>query len=281
MNLKKLISMPPRAIINKIVLRFLPLLDFDVQVLRRRLELSDMVAERFNWTVAYGPFKGLILPRQDQGGARVKAARILGMYESEVIAFLADASRSHHTLIDLGAGDGYFSVGSLKGGLFREAICFELHPQKASALLDNAKRNGVEKNISLHGVADHRLLDTLKLHKVDLSKSVVLCDIEGGEFALFSEQLLQELSSSKIVVEVHEILVEEGASRLRKLVERASVHFSVGWATTGARNPSLFVELKELSDLDRWLICVEGRTWLMSWLLLEPKGMSESPETRK
>jgi tRNA G37 N-methylase Trm5 len=74
----------------------------------------------------------------DRGGM------ILGMYEQEVITTL-NQNRGR-ILINLGAGDGFYSIGGVKSGLFEESIAFEMRSESQSLIIENARLNGVEKN---------------------------------------------------------------------------------------------------------------------------------------
>jgi len=38
----------------------------------------------------------------------------------------------------------------------------------------------------------------------------------------------------------------------------------------GSRDLSTYPELQQWNDLDRWLICSEGRAQLMSWVRFDP-----------
>jgi hypothetical protein len=98
----------------------------------------------------------------------------------------------------------------------------------------------------------------------------LLCDIEGGEFNLFTRSVFEAFRGSILLIEIHH-WHEGGEAGLVRLKEDASEHFHVTALKTGSRDLSGFPELQILSDTDRWLICSEGRGQLMTFLRLDPR----------
>lgn len=239
---------------------------------KRRLKLSILIENLFNSTVAYGPFKGLKLSSDTWWGKADKASMFLGLYEREILDSLAKIPKQYKTFIDLGAADGYYGVGVLINNHFDRSYCFEISKSGQKAILKNAELNSVSNRIIIHGIAEK---DFLKHIPVDqLSKSVLLVDIEGGEFDLFDYNLFEILKNSIIFIELHEWLVVEGDRKLEKLKRDADRHFNITEITTTNRDLSVFPELKNFSDTDRWMICSEGRKQLMTWWRLDPKSES-------
>jgi hypothetical protein len=132
---------------------------------------------------------------------------------------------------------------------------------------ENAAINGVLDRMSIHGYADrnfYKAIDPLRL-----PTSVLLVDIEGGEFSLLDREPLSIFRKSVIIIELHGDLQSERVIALR---EAADEIFEVSELMTTARDPSTIVELHRFSDTDRWLICSEGRPSLMRWLRLDPRA---------
>jgi hypothetical protein len=80
------------------------------QIYNRREQLKDEMIKLFDSTVAYGPFKGLKFSL-DAWWGRERASMILGLYEQEVLESLTNIPKKYKTFIDLGAADGYRSIG--------------------------------------------------------------------------------------------------------------------------------------------------------------------------
>lgn len=245
-------------------------------IVKRRRYLSNKISRELNWTVAYGPFKGLRMSKKTWWSRPSRAAMFLGIYEQEVLQSLMDTPDDYDTLIDIGAADGYYAVGSLVSGKFSEVYCFEMSELGQQAILNNAKLNGKQDNIQIFGEADDNF--DKKLPREKLERSVILVDIEGAEFDLLTPALFDKMKNSIIIVEIHEWRVPDGKERLAALKEAALGTHHVSELTTGSRDMSKFRELTMFSDSDRWLICSEGRGRLMTWLRFDPIGNEMMPK---
>jgi hypothetical protein len=84
--------------------------------------------------------------------------------------------------------------------------------------------------------------------------------------------LFKALKGSIIFIELHPWMVENGAQKLAKLKSEASIDFNITEITTTSRDMSVFPELRNFNDTDRWLICSESRKQLMTWFRLDPKS---------
>jgi len=238
-------------------------------VRRRREELSRQIGSLLGNTVRYGPFKGLRMLPQSWWGADT-AAMLLGLYEQEVLNSLQSVPRTHRTFVELGAANGYYGVGTTASGAFDRAYCFERSLSGRRLIRENARLNGVTDKVHVLPTAG---CDFIQLIPPELRRvSVLLVDIEGGEFELLDEAIFRQLAGCVILIELHEWFFADGEARLRKLEAAASPHFRVSRLTTASRDLSGFPELDLLNDDDRWLVCSEGRGRRMSWLRLDPLG---------
>jgi len=237
----------------------------------RRFRLGQALSKSFDSTVAYGPFTGLQLSDTSWWGAADRGSMLLGIYEKEVLDSVADFAQTSNTFIDIGAADGYYAVGAVASGLFEMAICFEISQEGQAAISKNAKRNGVSSKVHILGEATPDLLvEVREKYSVDLSRTVFLIDIEGAEFGLVTAQFLREVSHSVLIIEIHD-WEARNAFEVEELASRAAQIFKVSWLTTGSRDMSIFQELSEWPDDDRWILCSESRRKLMRWLVLSPK----------
>ena len=244
---------------------------------RRRRKLGQTLFDRSGGVVLEGPLKGFRLNRTSNWGGANYGPMVLGTYEAPILDTLVEWSRSARLLIDIGAADGYFGVGLVARGYFERAACFEIDPTSRQVLRDVARLNGVEDQISIFGAAGDDLSSQLAAAGVDgggvdAGGAVVLCDIEGGEFALLKPGFLSSLSRSPFIIELHDGFFPDGADRLARLVADASVHFDVDFLDRGARRLSERAEVRMLPEDDRWLLCSEGRSINQRWLVLRPKA---------
>jgi hypothetical protein len=240
-----------------------------------QVEVSKSVNDIFGGVVAYGPFKGLRLKNENwinDPDRNYRAAILLGLFEQEILETLKSIPSTHKTFINVGAGHGLYSIGVLIHNTFDISHSYEVLEQRQKYIESNARLNKVHDRVRIHGAATRDSFEELrKNHDVDLSKCVILCDIEGGEFDLFDEKTFVTLKGSIIIIELHEFFVADGEARVRDLKRAASTCFRITELTTGARDLSQFPEIKMMSDTERWLIVSELRPRLMTWLRLDPK----------
>ena len=103
---------------------------------------------------------------------------------------------------------------------------------------------------------------------VSARKALFLFDIEGAEFALLTDEVLERLSTSRGVVELHAPLDHPD---VRALLERFQRHFVVDLIRMGPRDPSGISMLESWSENVRWLLCSESRAYVMHWLVFKPR----------
>ena len=239
----------------------------------RSFYLSELLEKRFQGTVQYGPFKGLQLAGSLKWNPQSKASMLLGLYEKEICdLLLKESCLGKKILVDLGAADGFYAVGSLRARLFEYAFCFESSEKGRSALQRNALINGVEKRMKVFGEAS---VDWhLNLPKDQLKDMVIIFDIEGAEFELLTPSVLATLKESTLIVELHHEFVDRGGAKLAKLIEDAKEFFVPTFIRTTSRDLSQITEIESFSDIDRWLLCSEGRPRDAIWVLLKSRIVS-------
>ena len=104
--------------------------------------------------------------------------------------------------------------------------------------------------------------------EIDFSKTTILCDIEGGEFDFFTEEILKKIRNSNIIIEIH----ENNKKNLEiELLERSKKFFNVSTIIDNNKNFENISELHTLNDIDRNLLSSEGRSYIGKWWLLSPK----------
>jgi hypothetical protein len=236
---------------------------------KRKKFLSNKLLEEFNGVIRYGPFKGLKFSKEGSWGVGDRASMLLGLYEKEILTSLKNIPDKYKTFIDLGAADGYYSIGALVNGMFEKSYCYEMNVVSQKIIKKNAELNNVASKVLIRGFADKDFYKDFKNDEID--QSVLLVDIEGAEFDLFDQNLFKKFSKSIIFIELHPFFFKDVEhEKLQKLENDAREYFTIEKITTTNRDLSEFKELKKWGDTDRWLICSEGRANLMTWWRLDP-----------
>jgi hypothetical protein len=108
----------------------------------------------------------------------------------------------------LGGSDGYYGVGGLSKNIFKSVIIYEILPILQKQIHRNMRINGITGNrykICGRASASDILLQ-LQSYTNTLNKNLLICDIEGDEYNLFTEDLLRALANRNfdIIIELHD-----------------------------------------------------------------------------
>ena len=239
---------------------------------QRRVFNAQRLLEATGGVVQHGLLKGYRLRPPFAWGAGDVGGQLLGLYEQEVAAVLAHLCGSRDTLIDLGAANGYYGVGLVATRRFSRSICFEISDMARTLLHENAQYCGVAAEVSIHGAATPEFVEEAVSSGADLSRSVVLVDIEGAEFEILSKDVLHRLRDAYVIIENHDFMMPQRYELSAALMARAEGIFHVAEMKVGARDlRSLPLVDDHWTDNDRWLLCSESRAKLASWLLFSPR----------
>jgi hypothetical protein len=237
-------------------------------IVNRRIELGSKFNTQFNGTVRYGLFSGLRLGSEPTwAGFADKSSQLFGFYEREVLDTL-EAIDKRDVFINLGAADGYYAVGMIIADKAAVSYAYEIDEKSRDTLSNNAKLNNVTERIVIRGEASNDFYRDFQQSELD--DSIILCDIEGEEFAVFTTETLYHLKSAIIIIEIHDWVFPNKTELLANLISNAEGTHRIEILKMSERDLTPFAELSELSDDDRWVICSEGRPKIMSWLLLTP-----------
>ncbi|WGS46890.1 hypothetical protein LFL97_32360 [Burkholderia sp. JSH-S8] len=243
--------------------------------------LSQLLREQTGSIVQYGILRGFTVSYSHW--AEVAAgAYLLGTYEVGVCAILDEIRSPQKVLVDLGAADGIFGIGLVSTNAFARSLCFEMDEQRRQVIEQRSAELGLSGRVAVYGKADRNLPEILSASGGNPAERVVLCDIEGAEFELFDEAMLEKLSDGHVIIEIHDFLLsdpEQAAHAFDELHQRASKFFHVYEIRDGLRDIRNIPLLRHWSDWDAWLICVEARYRMMRWLWLEPKTHPRRADT--
>ena len=234
----------------------------------RRRRVSKTLFDRYGGEVQRGPFAGLKLDRRNSASKGQLGLKIFGLYESVVVDAI-ESRAPFGDLVNIGACDGYFTLGLLRSGLVKRSICFETVATRQDAIRRYAKSNGLEDQVIVLGTADENISEQVSKYDFQAEGALVICDIEGAEFELLTRRFLDQLSGSTMVIELHDRIRGESLELRNELIERLPVgyqHEILTWQPPDFRG---IVDLEDMSDNDRALATSEGRKtrgeWLLAW----------------
>jgi hypothetical protein len=235
--------------------------------LRQRVGVTDLARrfiERHGVEVLGGPFAGMNHPLP---GADMPIAKLLGCYEMEIHDSVDEAIRSKPpAFIDLGSADGYYAVGFAVRCPWTRVHAFDLSKSARESCRALAALNGVTDRISMHGRATAHALQSLPV-----DGSVVLCDVDGPEIHIFSDDVVRALHSTFVIIEMHPKTspgVEE------TLVARFERSHSTEIVFPARRDPNAFPELQGFAEAER-MLAVDELRWRTEghWGIFAPRAL--------
>ena len=234
----------------------------------RRRRVSQFLFDRYSGEVQHGLFAGLKLDRRNSCSKGLLGLKIFWLYETVVVEAIEHRG-PFDDLINIGACDGYFSLGLLKAGLVRRSICFETFEKRQQAIRRYAQSNGLSDQVVVMGEATERIGELVAKHNYEPANSLVICDIEGAEFKLLSESFMRQLDGATLVVELHDRLLDGTAERRTELINRLPSGYLHEVIEGKPASWNGIEDLETLSDNDRALVTSEGRKvrgeWLVAW----------------
>lgn len=238
-----------------------------VDIIRNNVK-SALLGDNRN-IVLSGPFAGMLLRDNKWWGSDNKLSMLLGVYEKNISEFLVKFKSDKRIFVDIGCADGYYAVGVLKSNLFPRTICYDISPDARRETQALAVLNGVSERIEIRENADENdIIDVLKSFS---DGAVILFDIEGAEFDIFTDQFISNLKNVVIIIELHEFdddMKAKADNLISKLALRGDVAMSYGILDDSDLhlNESVNKSLFSIHEVDLRLALSEGRPYSMRWI---------------
>jgi hypothetical protein len=195
--------------------------------------------------------------------------KLLGTYESELSAVVEECcTRSFANVVDVGAAEGYYAIGTLRRMPNANGVAFESEPAGQRLLELMAKLNGVSSQLSIHGQCT---LPELSAALKPGTSNLVIMDVEGAEDELLNAQRCPGLGSAWILVETHEHLAPGVTERLMR---RFQTTHEIKRIDSQPLSASKLPTIPGLSPAMIRLLADEMRSYPMSWLWMTPKSAS-------
>lgn len=222
--------------------------------------VSRYVAQ-FGDRVLCGPFSGMKLLREYDRRHSAYLPKLIGSYEAELHpAIYATALRRPALVVNIGAADGYYTVGY---ALFinSQVIAFEMSETLTDQCQRVAEMNHVGHLISYEGECD-----SSKLRTVIQPNALIVADCEGCEDTVLDSNI-EGLNSSQLIIETHDHIVPGVTNRL---IERFRNTHEVFRFVSRERSESDYPILLSMRKRDRETALNEFRHATSYWLYLVP-----------
>jgi hypothetical protein len=237
---------------------------FKTLIQKRIVYLEKYLKNITDNIVQSGPYINLKLRSEKSWSDYDFCSKILGVYEIEVQTKLL--SWSSKNFVNLGGAEGYHGLGQIISNTKTNLIVFEQDEKSKKILTENAKLNNLLDKVKVLGKADNDFLEKLNYLNIDLKETCFLIDIEGDEYRILNLENIKKLNKSKLLIELH---LDDNYQL--KLLDNLKKFFNLEILTTTSRDFSKFDFLKDLNDVDRWILANENRPNLMKWVSCTPK----------
>lgn len=227
-----------------------------------RAELvKEIVIKAYGCEVQYGPFAGMRMLDQVAEGCLVP--KLLGTYESELHDLIQECGTRYDCVLNIGCAEGYYAVGLARLFSDLEIYAFDDDPNARKLCCALAERNGVRGRLHIAGEFLHS-----DFEKFAARRTLVVCDIEGGELELLDLARAPSLEQYDILVEMHDVFKPEISSTL---TARFAESHEIQMIHQGARDPAQFSALRTLPQLDQWIAVWEWRAGPTPWAFMRAR----------
>jgi hypothetical protein len=215
--------------------------------------------------VRRGPFAGMRYAHQMIAHAGYVTSKLIGCYEAELHdAILKAVQWDPDLVLNVGSGDGYYTVGLARALPAARSIGYETDARERRAAELLAKTNGA--SVIFAGTCS---TDTLQMHST-YSRPLLIMDVEGFESELLDPNASPMLRQAMIIVEVHDS--EPGGPIARALLQDFSASHEIEQVGTQCRTIADYDELASWPAQKARIALSEGRPREGLWFVMSPRA---------
>jgi SAM-dependent methyltransferase len=147
-----------------------------------------------------GPLQGMLLP--EGLVTPFLLSRYIGSYEHELHpAITGSVARGYDAVLNIGCAEGYYAVGLARLLADAQVFAYDILPDARAKCAALAAANGVADRLTVG-----ELFRTADFAGFAGRRTLLFCDIEGGEFGLLDPAQAPALRDMDIIIELHERL---------------------------------------------------------------------------
>lgn len=222
----------------------------------RSAVLQKEYIKRYGVDVLGGPFKGMHFLEHSAEGCHLP--KLLGCYEQELQPFIAQIpARGFANIVNIGCAEGYYAVGFKRLFPAVRVLAFDTDENAQRACRTLAVRNQVDIEVgATFASADFQSMK---------GRTLVWCDIEGGERDLLDPEKAPALAHMDIVVELHPAPVTPDIAEVPK---RFAATHRIQVIQQQMARPPLPTMFGRLGHLDQLLAVWEWRATPTPWAIM-------------
>jgi hypothetical protein len=230
--------------------------------LHRSSVLQEQFTKAYGFEIQAGLFKGMkYLPDCAEG---CYLPKLLGCYEAELEpAFLQARQRNYQAVVNVGCSEGFYAVGLALLMPQAQVFAYDTNLPAHAQCRQLAVQNGVSDRVTIDG-----LFQPADFQKFADRKTLVLCDIEGGEEKLLDPSQAIALQQMDIIVELHDGFAP---NIMELMMARFSATHDISIVEHQLRDITLPPLVAAWGSLDQLLAISEWRAFPTPWAVMWSK----------
>lgn len=212
--------------------------------------------------VRCGPFAGLRYAELTSVGSALYP-KLLGSYESELHPWMHEICEAGYSeIIDVGCAEGYYAVGLALRNPQAVVYAYDLWDGAQQLCASFARLNQVADRVVVRSLFTADELRTIPIRR----RGLIVCDCEGGENEIFTEQTRHHFADWDLLIETHDFLDITISTRLPELFRETHELRSILSVDDIQKAKTYnYPELAEYDLATRRAILAEFRPTLMEW----------------
>jgi hypothetical protein len=190
--------------------------------------------------------------------------KLLGCYEAELVSsFQAALQRPYQALLNIGCSEGFYAVGLARLMPQLQVFAYDTNEKAHGNCRQLAMTNGVSDRIKIGGT-----FSPADFQSFADRRTLVLCDIEGGEQDLLDPNLAPALGEMDLIVELHDGFA---AGIQQTLIDRFQSTHDIEIVEHQMRDIALPPLLAAMGSSDQLLAISEWRAFPTPWAVMLAK----------
>ena len=219
--------------------------------------------------VRHGPFCGLKYPELTSIGSALYP-KLLGSYESELHPWIQEVCDAGYSeIIDVGCAEGYYAVGLALRIPQAMIYAYDIYEGAQQLCANCATTNHVADRLSVRAAfTANELLDIPIRHR-----GLIICDCEGAETQIFTEQSCHQFANWDLLIETHDFMDINISTRMTELFQ--DTHDVRTLTSIDDIQKAKTYDYPELATFDlatRRAILAEYRPTIMEWMFLTSRS---------
>ena len=225
----------------------------------RSIQIANTIIKKFGTKIISGPFKGMDFLDGVSEGCYIP--KLLGIYESELHEYINELVKKRpDVIINVGSAEGYYAVGLKRLLPETEVFAFDIDDKAKDKCKELSKLNSVKVIIE-----DEFKPEILK--DFSSKKIFIMCDIEGDEINLITQNNIKLFEKVEMCIELH---ISSNTHNVKIIPDIFRDSHKIDLIQQKGKNFEVPEIIANLSHLDILLSAWEWRSYPTPWLIAKP-----------